>query len=447
MQYLYYVQQALIWIITIYWVYQLIISLCSFIKFKDKPKIVDKMHKFLTIIPAHNEEGVIASLIESLNKQNYPKELYDIYVIADNCTDKTEKIAKELGAKVVVRKETDKEKQTKGYALQYLLNKVLSDKKMDYDAFCVFDADNIVDENFLSAMNNHLCQGEDVVQGYRDIKNPTDSWISAGYAIFYWTMNRFYHLARYNAGLSPLINGTGFMVKFDCIRETGWNTKTLTEDIEFSLKRIIQGKKLGWATDAIVFDEQPVKFKPSWSQRSRWTIGHLQCLQEYTGDLTKAALKNKTLMNFDGLLYIVGTAPMFVITILLLLSNAIIYLGKEMSTTEFIFNILRYVIPTFIIPILTAIMIMIIDKKPVKRMWKGLLMYPVFLGSWLVINFKCLFKRDTTWEKIEHVRDVKINDVSDNQKNKNSETKKLKDKQTEKVNENSKTKKMRGSTK
>ncbi len=423
MQYLYYIQQALIWIISIYWFYQLVISLCSFIKFKDKPKVIDKNHKFLMIIPAHNEESVIENLIKTLKKQNYPKELYDIYVIADNCTDNTEKIAKELGVSVFVRKENDKEKQTKGFALQVFLNKILNDKKMDYDAFCVFDADNIVDENFLFAMNKHLCQGEEVVQGYRDIKNPTDSWISAGYAIFYWTMNRFYHLARYNAGLSPLINGTGFMVKFDCIRDTGWNTNTLTEDIEFSLKRIIQGKKLGWATDAIVYDEQPVKFKPSWSQRSRWTIGHLQCLQEYTGDLAKATLENKTLMNFDGFLYIVGTAPMFVITILLLLSNALIYLSKEMTTAEFILNILRYVIPTFIVPIFTAIVIMIIDKKPIKNMWKGLLMYPVFLGSWLVINFKCLFKRDTTWEKIEHDRNVKIDDVSEKEKEENVSTK------------------------
>jgi len=71
----------------------------------------------------------------------------------------------------------------------------------------------------------------------RDIKNPTDSWISAGYAIFYWMMNRFYHLARYNLGLSPLINGTGFMVKFDIIKPNGWQTITLTEDIEFSLNK------------------------------------------------------------------------------------------------------------------------------------------------------------------------------------------------------------------
>ena len=415
MQFLYFVQQALIWIITIYWIYQLVVSICSFVTLKEKPYIVNKNHKFLAIIPAHNEEAVVGNLIESLQKQNYPKNKYDIIVIADNCTDKTKEVAESYGVKIFERHEEDPAKRTKGDALRLLLNTLLSDPKMDYDAFCVFDADNIVDPNFITAMNKHLCQGEEVVQGYRDIKNPTDSWIASGYAIFYWTMNRFYHLARYNAGLSPLINGTGFMVKFDAIRPTGWNTNTLTEDIEFSLKRIIQGKRLGWATDAVVYDEQPVKFKPSWSQRSRWTIGHIQCLFEYTKPLAKAASSNKTLMNFDGLLYMLGSIPMFVITILLLVLNAISYLFNGMTTPDFIMNIVRYIVPTFILPILTAIIIMVIDKKPIKKMWKGLLMYPIFLGSWLLINFKCLFKRDTTWEKIEHVRNVKIEDKKLNQ--------------------------------
>ena len=413
MQYLYFIQQALIWIITIYWIYQLVISICSFITLKEKPLIEEKNHKFLAIIPAHNEEKVVGSLIKSLKNQTYPKELYDICVIADNCTDKTKQVAEKLGAKVFERFEEDPAKKTKGEALSLFLNTLLLDKDMDYDAFFVFDADNIADKGFIEAMNKHLCQGEEVVQGYRDIKNPTDSWVASGYAIFYWTMNRFYHLARYNAGLSPLINGTGFMVKFDCIRPTGWDTDTLTEDIEFSLKRSIQGKKLGWATDAIVYDEQPVKFKPSWSQRSRWTIGHIQCLQEYTRPLASAAKHNKTLMNFDGLLYILGSIPMFIITILLLVLNAVSYLFNGMSTQDFILNILRYVIPTFLLPIGTAIMIMMIDKKPIKKMIKGLIMYPLFLGSWLLINFKCLFKRDTTWEKIEHVRNVNINEINE----------------------------------
>ena len=399
MKYLYILQQAMVWIVTIYWIYQLVISVCSLIKVKEKPFVENKEHRFMMIIPAHNEEKVVGNLVESLQQLDYNRNLYDIYVIADNCTDNTAQVAKEAGA--IVYERFDEAHKTKGFALQWFLQQKI-EEDAPYDAFCIFDADNIVDKNFLNAMNKKLNQGEDVVQGYRDIKNPSDSWVTAGYAIFYWTMNRFYHLARYNLGLSPLINGTGFMVKFDVVKPEGWKTKTLTEDIEFSLKRIIQGKKLGWATDAIVYDEQPVGFKQSWSQRSRWTVGHIQCLKEYTKPLAVAVAEHKTVMNFDGLLYMLGSIPMFVLTLLLLVLNIIIYFTDGMTVNELIWNAVRYIVPTFFVPILTGIMIMIIDKKPIRPMIKGLILYPLFLGSWLLINFKCLFKRNTKWEKIEH---------------------------------------------
>ena len=262
-------QQVLIWVINIFWVYQFIISVTSLIKFKEKPLLVDKKHRFIIALPANNEETVIGNLIKSLQMQDYDKDLFDIYVIADNCTDNTAKIARENGA--IVYERFDETKKTKGYALNWFLSK-MKIKKDDYDALLVFDADNIVDKNFLNVMNKKLCQGEVLVQGYRDIKNPTDTWVSGGYAIFYWTMNRLYHLARYNMGLSPLINGTAFMVKWDMLIDEGWNTKTLTEDIEFALINISKGVKLGWAKDAIVYDEQPLTFKQSWKQRERWSV-------------------------------------------------------------------------------------------------------------------------------------------------------------------------------
>ena len=410
MEYLYILREALVWTVTIFWLYQLMVSLCSLVKLKDKPLLVNKDHRFMAIIPAHNEEAVVANLVESLKNQTYNKDLYDIYVIADNCTDNTAKVAKEAGA--IVYERFDTVNKTKGYALNWFLAQKIKEDA-PHDAFFIFDADNIVDKNFIKNMNKKLCQGEDVVQGYRDIKNPTDSWVTAGYALFYWTMHRFYHLARYNLGLSPLLNGTGFMVRFDVVKPNGWDTETLTEDIEFSLKRIIKGKKLGWATDAIVYDEQPVGFKQSWSQRSRWTVGHIQCIGRYTKDLALAVKEHKTLMNFDGLLYIVGSIPMFIISLLLVATNFFMYAGDAMTGSELIYNILMYLIPTFLAPVATAVLIMLLDKRPIKPMLKGLLCYPMFIGSWLLINFKCLFKRETTWEKINHVRSIKIAEVND----------------------------------
>lgn len=407
-KYLYILQQALIWVVTIYWIYQFVVSLCSFVKLKDKPLQVDKQHRFMAIIPAHNEATVVGNLVESLKKLDYPKDLYDIYVIADNCTDDTAKVAKDAGA--IVYERFDEKHKTKGFALQWFLNQKI-EEDAPYDAFCIFDADNIVDKNFLKVMNKKLCQGEDVVQGYKDIKNPSDSWISAGYAIFYWTMHRFYHLARYNIGLSPLMNGTGFMVKFDVIKPEGWNTKTLTEDIEFSLKRIISGKRLGWAKDAIVYDEQPVGFKQSWIQRERWTIGHMQCLKEYTKPLASAVVKNKTVMNFDGLLYMLGTTPMLILTILLLILNIVLFVQGGMPVLDFLIQIAKYLVPTVLVLPFMGVVVMYLEKKPIKPMIKGLFLYPVFMGSWLLINIKCLFIRNTEWKKIDHTSDKKIEDV------------------------------------
>ena len=410
MEYLYILKQVLVYILTAYWCYQTAISLCSLIKLKDKPYLTNKNHKFMAIIPAHNEEMVVSNLIESLKNQTYDKNLYDIYVIADNCTDNTANVARRAGAIVLER--FDPEHKTKGYALQWFLKQKI-EENADYDAFFVFDADNIVDKDFIVNMNKKLCQGEDVVQGYRDIKNPTDNWITAGYALFYWTMHRLYHLARYNVGLSTLLNGTGFMVRFDVVKPDGWQTETLTEDIEFSLKRIIKGKKLGWATDAIVYDEQPTSFKQSWSQRSRWTVGHMQCMKRYTGELFNSVKEHRSLVTFDGFLYIVGTTPMLVITMLVLFINCAMYAAQSMTNLEFAINILRYLVPTLLLPIGTAVVAMALDRKPIKPMLKGLLYYPLFMGTWVIINIKCLFKRETTWEKIEHVRDIKIAEVSE----------------------------------
>ena len=138
----------------------------------------------------------------------------------------------------------------------------------------------------------------------------------------------------------------------------------------------------------------------------------MQCIKEYTKPLAVAVKEHKTIMNFDGFLYIIGSIPMFVLTLVLLAINVIMYSGNGMTTADLVVNMLRYVIPTFLLPIGTAVLIMLLDKRPIKPMIKGLLCYPLFLGSWIAINFKCLFKRDTTWEKIDHVRKIAIHEVS-----------------------------------
>ena len=403
-------QITLIVITNIFWLYQFLVSIAGIIKMKEKPLLTDKKHSFLIIIPAHNERNVIGNLVDSTQKIDYPKELYDVYVIADNCTDDTKEIAEQHGAKVFER--NDPKRKTKGFALNWFLTQKVPHFDKEYDAMIIFDADNIVDSEFLNYMNKSLCQGEKVVQGYRDIKNPTDSWISGGYAIFYWMMHRFYHLARYNMGLTPLINGTAFMVHMDLIREKGWNTKTLTEDIEYSLMTVIEGQKLGWQRKAIVYDEQPVGFVQSWKQRERWTTGHLQCLRRYTGDLAKAAVKRKTMANVDALLYIFGI-PMFLIAMTLIAVNFILFFIGQMGSTDLLINLGLYFFTIFVMPLLGAILTVIVEKKSFIKLWKGVVGFPIFMFSWMLINVKCMFKPIKTWEKIEHTVSRKIEDVKD----------------------------------
>ena len=138
MEFLYILQQALVWIITIFWIYQVVISICSLINFKEKKILEEKTNRFMAIIPAHNEEAVVENLIASLKKQDYPKDSYDIYVIADNCTDNTAKIAREAGA--IVYERFDSMHKTKGAALKWFLAQKI-EEDAPYDAFCIFDAD------------------------------------------------------------------------------------------------------------------------------------------------------------------------------------------------------------------------------------------------------------------------------------------------------------------
>ena len=136
-------------------------------------------------------------------------------------------------------------------------------------------------------------------------------------------------------------------------------------------------------------------------------------MKRYTKELANGVKEHKTLMNFDGLLYMFGI-PMMLLTFLLLGINTLLYLGAEMTFADLVGNFSRYLIATFILPVITGTLIMALEKKEIRPMIKGIFCYPLFLGSWILINIKCLIKPTTTWEKIEHVRDINIKEVSSN---------------------------------
>lgn len=224
---------------------------------------------------------VIAQLIESIKKQKYPSELVDIYVIADNCTDNTAEIAETAGATVFCR--NDSSRIGKGYALNFGFNKITELGKFDeYDGFFVFDADNLLDGEYIAEMNKLFDSGYRIVTSYRNTKNYDTNWISAGSSLWFLREAKFVNRPRMMLRTSCAISGTGFLVARDIIKEKGgWNYYLLTEDIEFSIDHVIKGEKIGYAEDAMLYDEQPYTFKASWNQRLRWAKGFIQVGMRY----------------------------------------------------------------------------------------------------------------------------------------------------------------------
>ena len=186
-----------------------------------------RLHRFAVIVSARNEEGVIGELLESLNRQNYPKELLDLYVVADNCTDDTAGAARRAGAFVYER--FDQVHKGKGYAMDYLFRRLKEEGKDCYDGYFVFDADNLVDANFVAEMNRTFDQGYDAVTCYRNSKNFAANWISAGYSIWFLREARFLNFPRTLLGTNCHVSGTGFLVSARVIEDNGgWPFHLLT---------------------------------------------------------------------------------------------------------------------------------------------------------------------------------------------------------------------------
>src|SRR5579872_5128903 len=123
------------------------------------PRVVPPRHRFAILVPAHNEEVLLPRLLGSLRALEYPRALFDIHVVADQCTDRTADIAAAAGATVHERREA--EGHGKGYALRWLLDR-LRERGDTYDAYIVFDADSLVSPRFLSVMNAYLARGAQV---------------------------------------------------------------------------------------------------------------------------------------------------------------------------------------------------------------------------------------------------------------------------------------------
>ena len=362
---------------------------------------------FALIVCAHNERQVIGQLVENLKQLNYSDKLYDIFVVADNCKDQTAAVARKAGAIVYERfSETGK---GKGFAMEWMFQRLFGLHR-EYDAVCVFDADNLVHPDFLKIMNNHLCSGERLIQGYLDSKNPEDTWVSGMFAISFWIVNHIWHLAKYNIGLSCVLGGTGMCIDTKLLKQYGWGATCLTEDMEFTMKALMENIPTTWAHDAVIYDEKPLTFKAAWNQRKRWAQGHFDVANRYIPKMFWKGVTERNIVVLDGMINLVQ--PYF-----LLLSTFFVISTYIYNFVPFYTNVLYDVMPIqawqiigvgqYIFPVAVLWKIRASSKS-----WLYLLAYPIFIYSWIpIVMSGFLHRNEHEWSHTLHTRSISFNDV------------------------------------
>ncbi|MBQ8663268.1 MAG: glycosyltransferase family 2 protein [Eubacterium sp.] len=414
--------------------YQAIFLFAPFVKkhyFKKKDGTetftIEKKHRYGVLIAARNEEAVIANLIHSIQEQTYNKNLVDIFVVADNCTDRTAEVARFAGANVYER--FDKELVGKGYALKYLLDQLMQmERWCEYDGFFIFDADNLLEKDFIEEMNHTFGQGYPVVTSYRNSTNFGDNWISSGYAIWFLHEAQWLNRGRMAVGSNCMVQGTGYMVSREVLEKNdGWKFFLLTEDIEFTADCMLHDIRIGYCEKAMFYDEQPTRFKDSWNQRIRWIKGYFQVFKKYRKQLVRGVLRNecaedeaksgtsvikkerqirrRRLSCYDMLM---AQLPAFVVTafasavsILLL----IIGIATAQDVAFVIRTIVEFLIKIYAAMFLLAIYTVFTEWKhihmPIVKKIGYIVTFPIYMYTYVPISFAAL-KKKVEWKPIAH---------------------------------------------
>ena len=366
----------------------------------------DRSHRFAVLVFAKDEAAVIGQLLESLRRQEYPADAFEVFVTADNCTDDTAGVARAAGATVIER--FDAGRIGKGYALTWFFDRF--DRAAEFDACVIFDADNLVDPGFLAAMNRQLNAGIPIAAGYRVGKNPSSTWVSGCSSLFWLMQTRLFHLPRARHGLPVTsVGGTGFMFDLAVLDGRGWHTSSACEDIEFTLNAIAAGHQVGLALDAVFYDEQPLTFVQSLRQRYRWAVGSVQVIGLCGRSLWRAARADWR-GKLDAFLFSIGI-PIAGATGLAWVGSLLTRAAASGDWLGLIGNVavaagLGYLLITAI-----ALLVLRLEKATWPRVWLTVVTFPVYLLSWSILNIVVLFYRDPTWVTIPHTEALALDEV------------------------------------
>ena len=399
--------------------YQVVFFLIGLFHGEVKLPPARKQHRYAFFIAAHNEESVIANLVKSIKQQDYPSELIDIFVVADACTDNTAQAARDAGA--IVYERNDLARKGKSWVMDYGFDRILNEYPDAYEAFFIFDADNLLSPNYVSIMNDAFDQGYLALTSYRNSKNFGSSWISAAYATWFLREARFLNNARMICKTSCAVSGSGYLVSSKIVEGMhGWDFHTLTEDIQFSTFCAVHGVRIGYAP-AEFYDEQPVTFSASWKQRMRWTKGFYQVFFTYGGHLLKSIVHFRRFAAYDLMMTI---APGMLLTLISILANGTFMLVGSLShgflATDrelgmclgSILMTLLYMYGTFFV---MGLLTTVVEYRHIhcKQKWRiitNLFTFPLFMFSYIPLTVAALFLK-VDWVPTPHEVAVTLDEV------------------------------------
>lgn len=376
-----------------------------------------KLCRYAVLIAARNEQAVIGQLLDSIRGQEYPAELIDTYVVADNCTDSTAQVAASHGAMVYQRQ--NKAQVGKGFALAFLLGKLQEEHGgKRYDGYFVFDADNLLDPHYIAEMNKVFSSGHRVVTGYRNTKNFEDNWITAGYGLWFLRESEYLNRPRDTLNIGCAVFGTGFLFADSILKEQGgWDWFCLTEDLEFTAEMVIRGEKIAYCGDAVLYDEQPSSFKQSLRQRSRWIKGYFQVIAEHGGDLLHTLTATGRFACYDMLM---NTIPAAVLTVLSFLVNTVMFFVGMVSARHemglFAFSVISALVNSYGVLFLMGLMPLVTERKRIRCSRRKRVLYaftfPLFVFTFGIAMLLAVFG-NVEWKPIRHSVAVSIGDLSD----------------------------------
>jgi 1,2-diacylglycerol 3-beta-glucosyltransferase len=233
--------------------------------------------RFDVVVPAHDEEAGISGTVASLLAVEYPRELFRVLVIADNCMDGTAERAAIAGAQVMVR--NDPEHRGKGYALAHGFARSLAENFAD--AVVVVDADTVVSSNLLSAFAGRFETGAAAVQADYGVRNSRSSWRTRIMTIALATFHGVRSLARERLGLSCGLRGNGMGFSRAVLRANPYRAFSIVEDLEYGLQLGYAGIRVQYVHEARVLGQMVVAEQASRSQRGRWERGRQALVRQH----------------------------------------------------------------------------------------------------------------------------------------------------------------------